>query len=226
MKSILLTITTLLMAGLANANDGSTPFLDVRGVHPQNIEVETNWDQNYEVTVYGKNTKVLFDVLPYDFVIAEESRSVSFASKAYTATIGCSKHYNHPLTGNFETDHSCGFSVRSNSLLPNYKSPYFNGDDYGDYYVLEQNGFPGTIDSNILDVRGINPNKTPEGVLFSIYGNDTDLFREAVNSDFNGLDLTSKAYTVNISCSDVYTHPNTGVVETDGKCDFSLYKNK
>ena len=163
MKATIATLSIVLFAGIASANDGSTPYIEVLGVNPNGNPVDSKID------VYGKEMKTFFDVLPVDFVYAEESRSIQFISGSYIASISCSRQYTRPTTGQTRTDHKCTFA--------NYKRADWWGDptspDYdGDSYVVVS-GDLGNMDKSNLRVLGIHPQGVKKGLVYSVYGNNT-----------------------------------------------------
>lgn len=208
---ILLIMALSLCVTLASANDGSTPYIDVLGVNSHGNTTES------KIEIYGNEMKMFFDVLPMDFVFAEESRSIQFYSKSWVGSIWCSNKYRRPTNGELRDDHMCTFQIFEPWGHP-------NDDDFGgdNYVVVSEN--LGKMQKYDLNVLGINPLGVKKGKVYSFYGKMAENVAKPVIENGGGqITFTSKAYKVTLACQEEYQRPvGKKEMRNDYMCSLSL----
>lgn len=210
MKLVIASAIVLGATVSAQANDSSTPFINVQGVNPMG---KTAFEP---IEFYGGETKKFFDAMPTILFaggdISADYRYVELRSKAWTVSFNCSREYVSPVDNKDKSDYYCAVVAWNNA----------DSQDEGDSFEVE--GFlPAIVHGEELAVKGINPNHNLPGDYVSFYGKDSVKMATATNG--GPLYISSKAYTVYLDCVKDYENPLTKKAMNDYACTVGFYKN-
>ncbi len=188
----------------AQANDGSIAVVEVLGVAPGAANGSA-------VSVYGGNTKHLYDVMPVTAIPQIKWKSLYFASPGYAASINCHEEYVRPSNGETRFDYMCTFAIdsRENSGVDWEDNNPWN-PDWSDF-----SAFSG---SSAISVLGVAPGPVT-GQMFAFYGGDAE--RLAANLPAK-VTFSSPKYRVTLACQQNYKRPTTGEWRSDYMCSLNV----